>query len=131
MIDLWDRLGQFWLAVFGFIAAQWLLTEEVMTKKQTAAAILCGVLAAWFWTWPIAESFAISEKNTPIVAGLLALTGRQTMAIAIKRVPEIVSGVMNIIIMKSTGFVSMAIDAWASKRMRGDQRQERNDETEN
>lgn len=91
MREFWDSLGQFWLAVAGAIAAQWLLTEETMTKKQTAAAVVCGVLCAWFGTWPLVERYALSAANVPLVAGLLALTGRQIMAVVLKRAPETIN----------------------------------------
>lgn len=87
----WERFGQFWLSVSGAIAAQWLLTEETMTRKQAAAAVVCGVMCAWFGTWPIAEMYALSSSYVPLVAGLLALTGRQIMAVVLKRAPDTVN----------------------------------------
>lgn len=120
MKALWDEFGQFWLAVVGAIAAQYLLTDEAMTRKQTAAAVVCGVFSAWFGTWPIVEHYALSDQNIPLVAGLLALTGRQLMAIAIKRIPELFNFIFTLIKNRMKGSGDTAgdiLDILAKKRL--------------
>lgn len=112
----WERFGQFWLSVSGAIAAQWLLTEETMTRKQAAAAVVCGVMCAWFGTWPIAEMYALSSSYVPLVAGLLALTGRQIMAVALKRIPDLFSAAISAIADRTVALTTAMLDSWASGR---------------
>lgn len=118
------------MAVLGAIAAQWLLTEEAMTRKQTAAAVLCGVLCAWFGTWPIVELYALSASNVPLVAGLLALTGRQTMAVIIKRVPDIAAAVLTFLADRFVSIAEMTISSWAESHTKK-RKKEAGDEDQN
>lgn len=124
MREFWDSLGQFWLAVAGAIAAQWLLTEETMTRKQTAAAVVCGVLCAWFGTWPLVEHYTLSASNVPLVAGLLALTGRQIMAVALKRIPDLATALVNALANKVVAITSATLDSWAAGRSKDRPRKE-------
>lgn len=119
MRQIWEELGQFWLMVFGAITVRYLMTEETTPPaswKQKAAAVLSGVLCAWFGTWPIVDQFLLSQGYVPIVAGLLALTGREIVAVILKRGPEIISGLLDAVVSKATATFNLAVDSWARDR---------------
>lgn len=113
----WQALIEFWLAIVAAISAQWLLEERAMTRKQAAAAVVCGVFCAYFGTWPIVDRYSLSPSYVPMVAGLLALTGRQIVAIAIKRIPEMLSAFIGAVAAHATHTANSTIDSWARGRV--------------
>lgn len=121
--QMWEDLGQFWLAVVLALSIRILSDMATVSPDaprpstaQRTLAVASGLMCAWFGTWPIAEHYALSEGYVPIVAGLLALTGREIIGIIIKRGPEVISGVLDAVVSKGLAMFNLAADSWANSR---------------